>query len=263
MMLLTLLACFVTDDALDTWFAEVPPIDTGDGSADTDGDGLTNAQEREAGTDPEDPDTDDDTYLDPWELTEGTDPTDPGSRIYTGFWPYNPFKQDRQDPGFTGEPLTDAFIGNHVGRDQFSQEVELFDFLDQDVDVVIAVYAAWSEPDNLVAQWLSSNGADDPLELDADYDEVRRAINQRRLYWVSVLVQGTDPAESATVADIAEWHETWPHDQVVVLTDRKDHFSAGALSVTGGFPTFLQLDQNGKVLGIGGLNVLDAARDRL
>ena len=45
--------------------------------ADTDGDGLTNDQEAEIGSDPSDPDTDDDGLIDGEEVFLGTDPTNP------------------------------------------------------------------------------------------------------------------------------------------------------------------------------------------
>ena len=66
---------------------------------DTDGDGLDDLVEYELGTSPVHLDSDFDTYLDPWEVAEGTDPTDRESRIYQGFWPYNPDKHLLVEPG--------------------------------------------------------------------------------------------------------------------------------------------------------------------
>ncbi|MDQ4099565.1 MAG: thrombospondin type 3 repeat-containing protein [Chloroflexota bacterium] len=53
--------------------------DQGGGSADSDGDGLTNAQEAQFGTDPNDGDSDNDTGNDSNEVAAGTDPNDPES----------------------------------------------------------------------------------------------------------------------------------------------------------------------------------------
>jgi hypothetical protein len=50
------------------------------GDADSDGDGLNDADEEEIGTDPEDPDSDDDGLLDGAEVDNGLDPLDPASR---------------------------------------------------------------------------------------------------------------------------------------------------------------------------------------
>jgi len=52
---------------------------SGNGDADDDNDGLTNAKEAEIGTNPNDPDTDNDNYDDGVEVDAGTDPLDPDS----------------------------------------------------------------------------------------------------------------------------------------------------------------------------------------
>ena len=76
-----------------------------DPNADDDGDGLTNGEEAEYGTDPLDPDSDDDTYLDYDEIVENRDPLDPEDRIYIGYWPYNRYKSDIVDPGWASSSL--------------------------------------------------------------------------------------------------------------------------------------------------------------
>ncbi|MBT6684068.1 MAG: hypothetical protein HOB55_04330, partial [Euryarchaeota archaeon] len=50
------------------------PLDPSDGGADWDGDGLTNAEEQDAGTDMNNPDTDNDGMPDGWEVSYGLDP---------------------------------------------------------------------------------------------------------------------------------------------------------------------------------------------
>ena len=51
------------------------PLDPSDGGADRDGDGLTNAEEQNAGTDMNNPDTDNDGMPDGWEVSYGLNPT--------------------------------------------------------------------------------------------------------------------------------------------------------------------------------------------
>jgi hypothetical protein len=53
------------------------PTDPGAAAADTDGDGLTNLQEYQLGTDPRNPDTDGDGIPDGQEVQLGTNPLDP------------------------------------------------------------------------------------------------------------------------------------------------------------------------------------------
>ena len=66
---------------------------------DRDDDGLSDADEKALGTDPDVPDSDGDGYLDGDEVTEGSDPLDPDSWIYVGGWPYNRNKDAIDDPG--------------------------------------------------------------------------------------------------------------------------------------------------------------------
>ncbi|MEA3249783.1 MAG: hypothetical protein U9Q03_05525 [Patescibacteria group bacterium] len=87
-----------------------------DGSSDTDGDGMTNDEESEAGTDPVSADTDGDGLLDQDELDVfGTDPTNPdtdgdgimdGAEIVAGTDPTIP--ESDEQPDETPEPVTDS-----------------------------------------------------------------------------------------------------------------------------------------------------------
>jgi hypothetical protein len=64
-----------------TWSESATDPVRPDGTAptDTDGDGLTDEEEADIGTNPNDPDSDDDGYTDDEEVREGTDPNDPNS----------------------------------------------------------------------------------------------------------------------------------------------------------------------------------------
>ena len=106
-LLLSLVAFGCDDGSTDSGSDEVNDGDTttgdetGDGDTtdttdggplDSDQDGLTDEEELVLGTDPLLKDTDADNYWDSWEVIEGTDPLDAESRIYVGYWPYNPDK---------------------------------------------------------------------------------------------------------------------------------------------------------------------------
>ena len=70
-MMLTLSAGLAVADGSD-------PLDPSDGGADWDGDGLTNAEEADAGTNMNNADSDSDGLPDGWEVANGLNPTNGG-----------------------------------------------------------------------------------------------------------------------------------------------------------------------------------------
>ena len=70
-----------------------------DPSVDTDGDGLTDAEERELGSDPAKVDTDGDGWEDGVEDGYHTDPADASDHPYTGGWPIDACRHDLTPTG--------------------------------------------------------------------------------------------------------------------------------------------------------------------
>jgi hypothetical protein len=104
---------------------------------DSDGDRLPDGEEVKIGSDPKNVDTDGDTYWDGDEVLEGHSPIDPEDRIYTGYWPYNAFKDELGDPG----PETVREMGQAFPRfrlvDQHMEEVDLYDWTGRSAWVVV------------------------------------------------------------------------------------------------------------------------------
>ena len=82
----------------------------GDGIGDDDGDGLTDVEEGDIGTDPEDSDSDDDGLNDGDEVSEGTDPgnTDSDGDGLSDGAEVNLFDTDPTNPDSDGDGMTDA-----------------------------------------------------------------------------------------------------------------------------------------------------------
>ena len=71
--------------------------------ADTDGDGIADGEEVERGIDPLNIDSDGDGYSDGDEVAEGSDPADEDDMIFEGGFPYNPTAvEDCDDDDFSG-----------------------------------------------------------------------------------------------------------------------------------------------------------------
>jgi thiol-disulfide isomerase/thioredoxin len=164
---------------------------------DTDQDGLTDAEEADLGTDPTKKDTDADNYWDSWELLEGTDPLDVGSRIYTGFWPYNPDKDALVQGTWDAASTT---VGSQFPRqtflDQHGDSVELYDFANFTINdtgepayFIIDMSAQWCGPCHNMAEWMSGADTPDTAGLQQIYPSVREKVHKLRIWWITIIVE--------------------------------------------------------------------------
>ena len=240
----------VTDDAGDGDGAnDQPPVDTdGDGLtdaeeaefgsdpelADTDGDGLSDADERDNGTDPTKEDTDGDGYNDADELAEGKDPLDSASMIYQCGWPYNSGKADLDAADMSQVVSQGDTIGNFKAEDQCGEQVNLHDFGGQRKYTLVDVSADWCGPCNSLAAWLEG----DSDSFEGSYPGVRDAIDNGDLYWITII--------DGSASEVNNWRNKYPHSEIPVLHDKKgrmaDHIGLNY------FPSVLLLNTKMKIV---------------
>ncbi len=108
---------------------EVAWDDDGDSSIDSDGDGLTDAEEAELGSDPAVKDSDGDGWDDGIEHSYYTDPADSTDHPYTGGWPIDSCRNDLVATGMAeGDVINDVTL-----LDQYQEELRLHDLCDHTV----------------------------------------------------------------------------------------------------------------------------------
>jgi len=102
------------------------------GDVDSDGDGLTDAEEADLGTDPNNADTDGDGYSDGDEVAGYTDPLAADDHPYTGGWAIGACRDSVQSTGNAPGQIAEQF----ALMDQFGDTVRLHDFCDREVLLV-------------------------------------------------------------------------------------------------------------------------------
>lgn len=197
-----------------------------DPNQDTDGDGLTDLEEQDLGTDPDDADSDGDGYDDGVEVDGNTDPTDDADMPYLAGWPIDPCRDDIQS---TGNDVGDIAEGFEL-LDQFGETVSLHDFCDQ--TVVMVSSAMWCGPCQ-----------DEAPELQGWYED----FQDEGLMIITLLGEdmfGNAPSE----AELLDWADSFGLEHPVL--------SDGNWGVTGrylqgfsfGIPTFHVIGPGAEVL---------------
>ena len=200
---------------------------------DSDGDGLSNSEEKELGSDPAtdevnthgtDPtkaDTDGDGYSDPDELYEGSDPTSATSMIYSGGWPYNRAKDDDFGEPSSSKASPGAEIPRFVLQDQFEEDFDIYDLSGGETPIVMDLSGLWCGWCHEMAKLIEGR----PNALESNFPDVAEAmscvpdaIESGDMYWVTVIYSGRSGAD-ATPADRDSWASDYPNPHIPVLLD--------------------------------------------
>jgi hypothetical protein len=207
-------------------------------SADSDDDGLSDGDEANAGTDPLAADSDGDGYLDPWELTEGSDPMDDQSLIYQGHWPYNPNKDEMEDPGWGERAREGNALPRFAWTDQFGEQVDIYDFAGQGKPVVLDLSGAWCYWCQQVAKLME--GRRNEL-AGYGWDDLHTNLEAGDFLWVTVLDADVS-GDSIDADEVAEWYDTFTNTYVPVLADEQMELTDWINP--SGYPTAMILDEN-------------------
>ena len=232
------------DDTMDDGDGDAD--ETGEQDPDSDGDGLTDSQEAELGTDPNKVDTDGDNYWDSWEVAEGTDPLDLESRIYQGFWPYNPNKNDLvQGSWATASTENGSQFPRVVMQDHWGDQVDIYDFSEFKNDndelayMIIDMSAQWCGPCHNMADWISGTDNANTAGLQSSYPTVREKIAQYRIWWLTIIVENAQGGPP-TLSDATSWFESHQDNHIPVMVD--DTQQIRNVYNGGQYPFFFLLD---------------------
>lgn len=218
---------------------EEADLGTNPDAFDSDGDGLGDYEEHiDLGTDPTEVDSDGDGYEDGWELDAGTDPTDSTSAIYTGGWPYNPDKDALGGPDLAAAsaPAEGVAFARVQFVDQHGDTVDLYDVMGQGVPVVVDVSAEWCGPCNNVSATLSSSGG-----WTQYWPNLKATVDAGKVIWITMLGQDNQ-RNTPTVEVLHRWDSLYPHPDVPVMASSPDFNSK---YITIGWPSLYLVGEDG------------------
>lgn len=221
-----------------------PPSNPVDTTTDSDNDGLTDHEESGFGTDPNARDSDGDGYWDSWEIDEGTDPTRPGSRIYEGYWPYNPDK-DAMPTGGNGSARRGQPAPRLSVLDQFGEQLDLFDLAGQGKPIIIDTSAEWCGPCQELAQYMSHTASGwNSWSGDQNLARLRDKVDAGDVIWVTLLAENAS-GQVAGQNTLAGWANAFPHDGVPVVNDPNRTMTGwGGVIQPSQYPSLSLLDEN-------------------
>lgn len=211
--------------------------------ADTDGDGLMDAEEVELGTQLTAADSDADGYTDYEESLAATNPLDAASVIYIGGWPFNPDKDTMPAHDSSQSRIVEGttIVPRFQFLDQFGQVVDIYDFAHQGKPMIIDLSGAWCYWCKEAAKLV---GGDMNSELAGyGWDGLHDLVVNGDIYWITILDAASSNYDTPpTERTLAAWYAVYPEPEIPVLGDMeweaRDWFNPV------GWPTMMYVDEN-------------------
>jgi hypothetical protein len=252
------------------------------GAGDADEDGLTNAEEKEAGTDkkladsdgdglndfdevklganPLKADSDGDGMSDGDEVLYGRDALDDKVGAYEGEWPLQTVAMKEEIVAAKRSPSVikeGARFPRLTLRDQFGDKVDLYDFAGQGKGIIIDLSAFNCGPCLATGEWMESDLSSDEVFGDGGaLDPIRDAIEAGELYWLTVVYSSFSTPSESTRGMAKDWYDDFPNPAVPVFED--PDMEVWDFAYDGGMPSFAYLNDRMIVkafdLGIGAEN---------
>ena len=240
-------------------------------------------------------DSDGDGYTDRQEIQAGTDPKDEYSLIYQGYWPYNSNKEVILDPGFgkcpqangcecssssscpensecsqlnRGKyciPKVGSRVPRFIGVDQFGDQFDLYDLANQGKPILIEIGTTWPQTCKDFSAWRSyvnENALNQGWWKDK-FTGIRDYIDNSNIYWVHI-IHLDDDRNPATFDTIDDWYLKYPHDNIIYLADPDAKMKTWVRPTA--YPCLIFVDENMnlQVHTLRGVeDAIDAVYDRL
>ncbi len=206
--------------------SDTQPDATNDGISDSIPDSPTSPDAEPEVTPDALPDSLPDTAPTPADTQADSTDSSGTSDASSGPWPTNPNKDQIEDPGWDSTPGNGTVMPNFTALDQYGSYVEFYDLAMDGRPIVLDIGTWFCEPCKSLAWFLSTGETGEcPYSetiladlgwWNESYELIKELVDTGEIRWVSVLYSLGTPV---TGQDASAWHETFPHDEVVVLAD--------------------------------------------
>jgi hypothetical protein len=215
---LLLVACDSDGDGLSN--SEEEEFGSDPNLVDSDGDGLTDLEEFEAGTDPNSNDTDGDGIVDYEEMTLGTDPTkadsdgdgiDDAEELELGTDPTDETSRLPEDPGYEGGLAEGETHWNFSGPDQYGDDFELYSLYGNGSPILVDLSADWCGYCVEFAALLAGKSSyfDHFTSSYPVIASIKDLVDDGTIQWVTILDSGAP----------SDWHDAYPNENISVVAD--------------------------------------------
>ena len=155
-------------------------------------------------------------------------------------------------------PKKGDIMPRFIAKDQFGENVDLYDFSKQGKMILIELSTAWCNPCNDLASWITNNNQKIKTNpwWNQRYSPIRDMINQGDVLMINYLFEGEERKITATQNDVKSWYNKYPDANIPILLDENRDVHSWVKPT--GLPCIFLLDENMRLINFTNRGLTDA-----
>ena len=126
-------------------------------------------------------------------------------------------------------------------KDQFGEEVNIYDFAGQGKLIIVEFSTSWCKPCRDLADWMSNGnpGVTSSRMWKKEYNFIKDLVKQDAVYFINIIMQD-DYKTPASLETLEDWFQMYPDDHVLLLADSNEDVLNWVRPT--GYPTIILLN---------------------
>ena len=153
-------------------------------------------------------------------------------------------------------PKNGDIFPNFTAIDQYEEEVQLYDFANNNKYIFIEMSATWCSPCHILSDWLSNDSKNiiNQRWWKDEYQMIKELINNNEIFFITILYEDNN-RDKVSYQTLYEWFDMYPDSNIPILAD-SDKLLHSWIKPTG-IPAITLLDENMTILSFSsrGINV--------